>query len=69
MRRGRTFLSFHRTWEDEEEGEVMRKMRRRTFLSFCRDRKDEEGGEADVVRLLSPKGASELSELTDCTSP
>ena len=45
------------------------KMKRRTFLSFCRDRKDEEGGEADVVRLLSPKGASELSELTDCASP
>ena len=34
MRRGRTFLSFHRNWEDEEEGEVMRKMKRRTFLSF-----------------------------------
>ena len=69
MRRGRTFLSFHRNWEDEEEGEMMRKMRRRTFLSFCRDRKDEEEGEAGVVRLLSPKGASELSELTDCASP
>ena len=48
---------------------MRRKMKRRTFFSFCRDRRDEEEGEADVVRLLSPKGASELSELTDCTSP
>ena len=48
---------------------MRRRMERRTFLSFCRDRRDEEEGEADVVRLLSPKGASELSELTDCTSP
>ena len=62
-------MSFHRIWEDENDGEVRRKMKRRTFLSFCRDRRDEEEGEADVVRLLSPKGASELSELTDCASP
>ena len=47
----------------------MMKVRRRTFLSFGCDRKDEEEGEAGVVRLLSPKGASELSELTDCSSP
>ena len=55
--------------EDEKEEEVRKKMKRRTFLSFCRDRKNEEEGEAGVVRLLSPKGASELSELTDCASP